>query len=99
MITHTDLKVQQVERVYAARHRQAPYRPKGFVVKCCVCGKTKIGKFIWAYMPTALDEAVSHTFCPNCFKNRKDALSQKWDKQKKEMPVEPPTVKQEVLEI
>ena len=25
--------------------------------------------------------------------------TKKWDKQKKEMPVEPPTVKQEVLEI
>jgi hypothetical protein len=76
MIECCDLKINQVERVYAARFLNQPYRPKGFIVKCCSCKKTKIGKLLWAYMPET-NENVSHSFCPQCFKIRIDIARRK----------------------
>ena len=62
--------ISQIERVYAARHRARPYRRNVVIVKCCICGRTKIGKNLWAYVQDS-GEDCSHGFCPPCFTTRR----------------------------
>jgi hypothetical protein len=71
-------KIAQIERIYAARHRNTPYRRNGLITKCCACGRTRIGPGRWAYVPVTYQdyepEAVSHGFCPTCFKKRMEKI-------------------------
>ena len=80
MITFVDLKTQQIERVYAARHRKSPYRRNGVhVCKCSLCKRTRIGPGKWAYVPDTkkefIAESVSHGYCPICFKIQIDGMN------------------------
>ena len=58
--------IAQVERIYAARHRQQPYKRRGLVVRCSYCRRTRIGPTTWAYVLEYYGEHVSHGACPAC---------------------------------
>lgn len=63
--------IAQVERIYAARHRQQPYKPtpSARVIKCTSCGKIKVKINVWIFAPWPWGcerERTENDVCPAC---------------------------------